>query len=159
MPITTTTTKSYKQFLRFAKEARKRAVLSIKAKFPDEVLELLEDGTSPTQEGPWEAEYSERYKRLIADGKYPGKTISPVNLKLKGKLYKSLKSKQNVAKGRITFTFTDKKAVAHDKGLGHLPKRRLFPESNEKLHANLRKIVAQSTINPVLKLAKLASDR
>lgn len=159
MPITTKTSKTYKELLKFDRGVRRRAVANINKEFPQEVLELLRDGISPTQGGEFKSNYSELYKKLIAAGVYGSKTISPVNLKLSGKLYKSLTSKQTPAKGRISFTFRDKKAKKHDKGEGHLPVRRLFPEKGEALHANLRQIIARSVRKAVKTVAKRSSDR
>ena len=159
MPIVIKTSATYKRFLRFAREARKQAVNKIASKFPAETLDLLKDGISPTQGGKFKNTYSESYIKLIGDGKYPGKTISPVNLRLHGKLYNSLRTRKLIRLGIVTLRFADVKAAGHDKGLGHLPVRRLFPESDEVLHVNLRNIVARSTEDAVLKLAKLSSDR
>ena len=159
MPIITKTTKTYKELLKFDRGVRRRSVADINKEFPKEVLDLLEDGISPTQGGPFKAFYSEVYKTLIAKGVYPTKTISPVNLKLSGRLYKSLTSKQTPAKGRISFTFKDKKAKKHDTGEGHLPVRRLFPDRGQALHTNLRQIITRSVRNATKIVAKRSSDR
>ena len=159
MAITTTTTKTYKQFLSYAKKLRREVVLDLRDKLKTEVLELMEDGISPTQGGAWEPEYSQKYKSQIVAGKYPGKTISPVNLKLTGKLYRSLKSTAKIVAGTITLRFTDSKAKQHDEGLGHLPKRRLLPNDGERFQASIRTLLTRSVENFSIKLAKRSSDR
>ena len=160
MAITTKTTASYKQLLRFARDLRKEALKDLRKKINVEITELMADGISPTQGGAWHSEYSQRYKRQIAAGKYRGKSISPVNLRLTGKMYRSLSAKSNLSKGTMTLKFNDsEKALKHDKGVGRLPVRRLLPNDGEKFHANIRALIVRSVKNFAVKLAKKASDR
>ena len=158
MAIITKTTTTYKQLLSYANKLRRESLKDLKNKLKPEILELMQDGISPTQGGEWYPEYSERYKRGILSGKYK-KSISPVNLKLTGKLHRSLKVKTNVKSGTITLKFTDDKAAKHDKGLGVLPVRQLLPNSGQRFHANIRLLIDRTVKNFAIRLAKKASDR
>ena len=162
MAIITKTTSSYKELLSYAKKLRKLSLKFLKKKIPNEIRQLMEDGISPTQGGEWKPDYSQRYINQINKGKGRGfgrKTISPVNLKLTGKMHRSLRAKVKVTKGIITLEFKDaEKAQGHDKGLGHLPKRRLLPNDGEKLHSSIRLLILQIVKNVSKKLEKSASD-
>ena len=159
MAITTKTNKTYKQLLGFVKKVNILAVDNLKKNYPGEVLELLEDGISPTRGGKWASTYSQRYIKEIKKGKYTGKTIQPVNLKLTGRMYRSLKATAVPAAGKYTIEFTDPKAKIHDQGLEGKPVRRLFPNSGEALHPNLTVIITQSYRIAAAAVAKLASDK
>ena len=158
MPIETKTTRSYKEFLGLAKKFKVLAITSIENDVVDEVLGLLEVGISPTRDGEWKPNYSNMYVGQIQKGKYPSKTISPVNLKLTGALYRSLKTTSKPQLGSLRIEFTDKKAKDHDQGLKGLPIRRLFPAGNERLHSKLTSFLARRMRSALIKVAKLASD-
>ena len=158
MPIQSKTTKTYKEFLVFAEKFKVLAITSIENDVVDEVLALLEVGISPTRDGEWKPNYSNMYIKEIQKGKYPSKTISPVNLKLTGKMYASLKTKSVPKQGRLTIEFMDKKAKDHDQGLKGLPIRRLFPDGNERLHSKLTSFLTRRMRSALIKVAKLASD-
>lgn len=159
MPIKTKTTSTYKQFLGYAKKVNILAVDNLKKNVPPEVIELLRDGISPTRNGEWVDVYSQRYDNQIKSGKYPNKTISPVNLHLTGKLYSSLKTTATPARGLFTMRFTDPKAKIHDQGLQGKPVRRLFPEGSQLLHPNLTLKITQSVRSAAVTVANLVSDR
>ena len=158
MAIRTKTSKSYKNLLKVRKELNKIAVNSLEKDFHNEVLNLMEVGISPTAKAVW-AEYSERYINQIRAGKYPNKTISPVNLKLTGKLYKSLKSSKNESKGTLSYVFTDPNAKKQDQGLMGVPKRQIFPEGKQNLHTSLTLVIARNLRKALATLARRASDR
>lgn len=126
-----------------------------------EILGLLKIGTSPTQGGKWKETYSKRYELEIIAGKRGAKTISPVNLKLTGKLYSSLstKSKQPKDAAVTTFSFKDaKKARKHDQGRRGMPVRRLLPNSRESFHTNINLAIVRVLEKTLRKYAKKASD-
>ena len=159
MAITTKTNKTYKEFLVFAKTFKVLAIKNIEQDLAAQVIALLEIGTSPTRGGEWRPYYSNMYIEQIKKGKYPGKTISPVNLKLTGSLYQSLKITTRPAQGALRIEFTDAKAKDHDQGLKGLPIRRLFPAGNEKLHSKITSYITRRAKSALLKVARLASDR
>ena len=159
MAITTKLTGGTKRLNFMARQLRSLALADIKEKFPPEVKELMQDGISPTRGVQWPVPYSARYIQEIQRGKYSGKTISPVNLKLTGKLYKSLKAKVRATEGTIVFEFKDPKAAKHDKGVRPLPKRQLFANKGQLLHPNLTLIITQSAKDALKKVAEIYSDR
>lgn len=122
----------------------------------EETLELMSDGISPTARKKW-PDYSFFYRSLIIAGKYVGKTISPVNLKLTGALHRSLELKEFKRSSKFVLRFTSKKATKHDKGLAGVPRRQLFPDGKQRLHINLRKIIEKNTRKALVALAKEAS--
>ena len=160
MPIKTKYSQSYKDFKAFAKVARRVAAHEVAKDLGSEILELLEDGISPTKKGKFKKTYSNRYIQAIINGNYGGdKTISPVNLKLSGQMYSCLKSDWVPYSGRIRLKFTDPVAKKHDKGLDGKPVRRLLPNTGEKFHINIQRFIVRRVKKVVAILAKIASDR
>ena len=160
MPIKVTKTKTYKEFEQFAKTVRRVASREVAKDLPDEILQLLEDGISPTKRGEFKKTYSQRYIRAIINGNFGGgKTISPVNLKLSGQMYRSLKTKVSPMIGRVTLNFIDAIAKKHDQGLDGKPVRRLLPNTGEFFHINIQRYIVQRVRKITIILAKLASDR
>ena len=160
MPIKTKYSKSYKNFKAFAHVARRVAAREVAKDLASEILELLEDGISPTKKGKFKKEYSQRYIRAIINGNYGGgKTISPVNLKLSGQMYSSLKASWVTGSGCIRVRFSDPIARIHDKGLDGKPVRRLLPNNTERFHIKVQRFMVRRVKDVVAVLAKLASDR
>ena len=163
MPIETKIDNTLKKFLRNnVKDIQLDAQREIGPAVSKEILELLSDGISPTQNGKFKQNYSERYLKAIARGKYPGKTISPVNLKLTGSLYGSLVYKTKVLKTSVKTTFRfrkRKRAKQHDEGLDGLPVRRLLPNKGEAWHTNINLIVVNFLTRSVENFAKRYSDK
>lgn len=163
MPIITKIDKRLKSFL---KDELRSIQAEVSAKLGpevrDEILELLQDGISPTAGGKYKPDYSERYIKGITGGKYPGKTISPVNLKLTGKLYESLVFDVRETKTRISTRLRfrqSKRAKEHDEGLNGLPVRRLLPNKGESWHVNIALIVDGVLNNAMRKFVKKYSDK
>ena len=57
----------------------------------EQILRVIEQGQSPVKGQAKYKKYSDSYKDQIKKGVHPGKKQTPVNLKLTGKLHKSLK--------------------------------------------------------------------
>ena len=76
------------------------------------VLDSIESGMSPVKGKGEYGKYSDSYKKQIRGGKYPGKKIRPINLKLTGDMLKSLKLK--LRKTGFTLFFSDPKADYHN---------------------------------------------
>ena len=162
MPIIIKIDKKLRAFLKSELRGIQEAVSTgVGPKVRDEILELLNDGISPTHQGEFKNTYSARYEKDITAGKYPGKTISPVNLKQTGKLHGSLIFKVRATKSRTTAQFrfrSRKRAKEHDEGLRGLPVRRLLPNKGELWHVNIALIIDQVLSDAMRKFAKKYSD-
>ena len=163
MPIITKIDKRLRAFLKNElRDIQAEVSRKVGPEVRDEILELLQDGISPTDGGQFKQDYSQRYIKDIAAGKYTGKTISPVNLKLTGKLYESLVFKVRKTKTRITTQLrfrNRKRAKEHDEGLHGLPVRRLLPNKGESWHVNIALIIDGILTNAMRKFIKKYSDR
>lgn len=162
MPIITKIDKRLKSFLKDELRSIQAEVSArVGPEVRDEILELLQDGISPTSDGKFKPDYSQRYIKGITAGKYPGKTISPVNLKLTGKLYESLVFKVRDTKTRTTTQIrfrARKRAKQHDEGLDGLPVRRLLPNKGEAWHVNIALIIERIIDGAMRKFVKKYSD-
>ncbi len=87
--------------------------------------------------------YSASYRRAISKGRFSdqSKKRSPVNLRLSGKLLRSLVS--NVSNGILKISFTDKKAEFHQEGQGNLPVRKLLPGPGEKFSKTIQLMIRE----------------
>lgn len=95
------------------------------------IKNMIQSGNSPVRGNGRFATYSPSYKKAIRKGKYPGKTIRPVNLTLSGKMMRSLIHKKT--KAGFTIYFTDKLAKIHSQlGAGKSKTiRKVMPGSGE----------------------------
>lgn len=147
--------KSIKKFERDAVvEARKSNLDTI---IRDEILERIAKGRSPVKNGGNFEKYSDSYKKQIRRRRYPGKSIRPVNLKLSGKMLKSLfvKIRSNAARLVYTIGFNSEIAEYHNDGTNKMPARRLLPTKKGETLAKpiltiIRRILEQS-VNRVAK--------
>jgi hypothetical protein len=98
------------------------------------VNESILKGKSPVKPGRRYQTYSDSYKRQIKT-RFTFKRISPVNLKLTGKLLDSFTTSTRGNKLRISFT--DKKAVYHDEGTNKIPQRKMLPSRRGERFARL----------------------
>lgn len=117
----------------------------------EEIINSLNRGVSPVSQKDAKekntggkarfAKYSQSYTDAIKAGRYDDKKQRPVNLKLTGKLHKSIKSK--IFRNYLRVWFSDKKAKYHDKlGAGKSKViRRLVPDpkENEQFNAGIRR--------------------
>jgi len=102
-----------KDFNKVFKKVRKKSIPKIKEIIKDTILDYMKKGNSPVSgHRPFE-KYSDDYKEGIRKGYYSrfGKGIRPVNLKLSGKLHRSIKAR--ITKHGASVWFTDKKAKWH----------------------------------------------
>jgi len=154
-----------KRFQReLSKEIDKR-LKKAESKWKKPAIELLKDelkanysiGESPVEGGGNQtgakqkfAKYSDSYKKQIKSGRFSefSKRITPVNLKLSGKMLNSLKDR-STAKG-IVLWFTSPIAKYHnDLGAGKSKViRKMVPDDGQKLRTSIR-----------LKLQKLFTDK
>lgn len=124
----------------------------IKKNISDMILKMMNRGVSPVEgHGKYKA-YSDSYKKQIQKGKYSryGKTQMPINLKLSGKLHRSIKVR--ITSKGVHVWFSDKKAKFHDTpGIARVL-RKMLPTGNEtfsevillEIEKNLAKIVKKS---------------
>jgi len=114
------------------------------------INESILKGKSPVQGQGRFARYSESYKKQIKSGKYRGKSVSPVNLKLKGKLLKSFKINK-IGNGFSLF-FKDKKSVFHQSGTPKMPKRQLLPEPDETFNRRITRAYNLELVKAIKKV-------
>lgn len=101
------------------------------------VDETISVGLSPVQgEGKFKR-YSESYKDAIKAGRYKGKSISPVNLKLSGDLLDSFFTK--ASGNKLVIGFKNKLADIHTRqGAGKSKvKRKMLPLEGESLKTSI----------------------
>ena len=129
----------------------------------EEVISSLERGVSPVNKGGKDPQntggklrfikYSDSYTKAIKRGDYANKKQRPVNLKLTGKLHKSIKSK--IFKDYLRVWFTDKKAKYHNElGAGKSGTiRRLVPDpkKGEQFNAGIRRRI-RNTLGKAVEL-------
>ena len=70
----------------------------------EDIISSLERGTSPVEGEKRFQRYSKSYSEAIKKGRVPGKKLRPVNMKVSGALYESIKSKKVSAGFNIVFT-------------------------------------------------------
>lgn len=149
MPIKIT--RNRKRFIALSLGERAKPVFFKAAKkiFKEEIISSIEGGRSPVEKGGIDPKgtsgklryekYSESYTKAIKRGRHGSKRLSPINMKLSGKMLKSLKIRIN--KESVTVWFSSPIAKYHDK-LGAGKKkviRRLLPTTGENFNAGIRK--------------------
>jgi len=118
---------------------------------PPVIISQIEKGISPVDGEGRFVEYSDAYKKQIKDKSLPvPKKQRPVNLKLTGKLLKSIKS--TVSSNILTITFTNFLAEIHSiLGAGKSKTiRKMLPfekgdDFNPAINRVLKKILKEST--------------
>jgi len=116
----------------------------LKSELPEKIekviLSEMNKGNSPVKGEKWVG-YSESYKDAIRKGRYVTfrKRTVPVNLKLSGKLHRSIKIKYS--NGVLTFRFDSKIAEYHQNGGGKLPQRKILPEKNEEFTNKVQNVI------------------
>jgi len=126
------------------KNIRNEVFKTLPNKLEKQIISDINRGVSPVK-GNRFPKYSVSYKNAIKKGRYPGKSIAPVNLTLTGKMLKSLKLKlkDNLSVMTISVMFSDKKAKYHDiEGAGKSKViRRMLPKSGEEFNARTMKLI------------------
>lgn len=118
-----------------------------------EILPLVTKGVSPVAGGRKLVKYSDRYKAAIKRGLLPGKTVSPVSLKLTGSMLSNYKSKPGEDMFSISLgihkdapDFDRLKAEVHNNGNEKTPRRPFVPVAGEqftrKITLEIRKLFA-----------------
>ncbi len=141
-------------------EIRKNSRNKFKREVKEMIIEHISKGISPVERGGKDSTsgqaryepYSDSYKDRI---KYiPNKKERPVNLKVTGKLHKSLKSR--LTKNGVAFWFSDKKAKYHDKeGAGKSKViRRMLPRKGEQFSKTITKKIFDILEKAVKKAAR-----
>lgn len=118
-----------KSFKRWQKQAKKV--------IKKEMLANIKKGKSPVSGQGSYKDYSESYKKQIRGklGKQYNKKVKPVNLKLSGKMLKSLKVK-NIRKG-ISVYFSSKIAKYHN-GQGRVNRYMIPTESGQEFRRDIK---------------------
>jgi phage gpG-like protein len=144
-----------KDFNKVFKKVRKKSIPKIKKHIKKTIITRMEKGLSPVRgKGRFQV-YSNSYKEGIREGRYSrfGKGISPVNLKLSGKLHRSIKTR--ITKNGASVWFTDKKAKWHNEGTAEIPARRFVPIGKESFAKpvikEIEKILAKEVKRQILK--------
>tara|TARA_R110000803_G_scaffold62028_2_gene122187 strand:- start:25 stop:510 length:486 start_codon:yes stop_codon:yes gene_type:complete len=136
----------------------------IKATIKSKIIDFLEKGISPVNQRTAKikntggknrfVQYSDSYKGAI-DKKQVGdsKRKRPINLKVTGKLHRSIKVRKN--KDSVSVWFTDEKAKYHDRlGAGKSKIiRRLLPKTGERWATNIEKLIT-SALEKAIRLSK-----
>lgn len=151
MPVKIKKTRKRLIALTIAERVKEPFKKNVKKFIKEEVVKSIERGVSPVEKGGKDPKsssgqlrykgYSDIYKKQMRT-RYKNKKQRPVNLKLTGKLLRSIKAKYT--KEGVRVWFTDKKAKYHDKlGAGKSKViRRMIPHDGEKFNAGIsRKIV------------------
>ena len=144
-----------------------------KREIRNSILNRIATGNSPVQGKGKFAPYSRSYKDSIKGNtsfrtiegkvipyrpafnsdrdKFRGKQIRPVNLKITGKMLKSLKIRE--IRNGISIIFTDPKAIFHDQeGAGKAGTiRRLLPGKDEKFYRPIQKRINEAFSKAVKK--------
>lgn len=125
----------------------KKAAQDLKNK----IIEQYNKGLSPVEGYGRFDKYSESYTKKIQSGYYGNKSVRPVNLKLTGKMHKSIGSKQ-IKNGFMIF-FTDKKAIYHNEtgAGGSMVIRKMLPGKGEKFSRTLNRHLNKLLVNIVKK--------
>lgn len=136
----------------FIKDIKKDYFTQLSNTVPTAILDELNKGNSPVQKGKYKKTYSKSYLDQIDKiySKENNKARLPVNLKLTGKLHKSLKATPEL--DALKLVFEDDKAKYHDiEGAGKSKViRRMLPKSGESFNKRIAKIIVE-TLNSVLK--------
>jgi len=134
----------------------KKIIAQFQKTFPKsikkDILNRIASGNSPVAgKGRFE-KYSDSYKKQIKS--IPGKQVTPVNLKVTGKMLKSLLIR-NIKNG-ISIIFTDPVAAYHDLlGAGRSKTiRRLLPGKGEKFYQPIQKKINDAAIRAIKKVFK-----
>lgn len=110
----------------------------------EDIVKSIERGQSPVEGEKRFEKYSKSYTTSIKKGRYPGKKIRPVNLKLTGDLLKSIKSKLTSNGFSIFFSKTvngKNLAEIHSfEGAGKSKTiRKILPEQNEEYKKSIKR--------------------
>jgi hypothetical protein len=127
-----------KDFKKVFEEIERNFKVEMKPLLKDVIIESISRGESPVEGHNRYDPYSKSYAKTIRKGMkgFPSKKGRPVNLKLSGKLHKSIKARDT--RSGITVWFSDEKAEWHNKGMGLLPVRRLLPVAGEELSSSIQ---------------------
>lgn len=129
----------------------KRSAIPVAKKLVDE---SLTKGVSPVEFGgnnssgkPRFSEYSKMYQEKIRSGKYPGKRLRPINLRLTGKMRSSLVGRGT--KEGFSLFYTDWKAKYHnDEGAGRSRTiRQILPNDKQNFSRTITRQLAELYVN------------
>lgn len=136
-------------FLKFNRDLERALKKDIPEKIKKAIISDMNKGISPVKGHRW-VKYSDSYAEAIQKGRYSRfrKRVFPVNLKLSGKLQKSLDIDFRL--GFLVIEFKDEKAEYHDKGTDKLPQRKILPNKNEQFNDKIQNVI-DSSINKLVK--------
>lgn len=139
---------------------RKNSQKKIKREIKGLVIKSISKGISPVEKGGTDATsgkaryepYSDSYKKQIKN--MSGKSERPVNLKVSGRLHRSLKAR--LTRKGVSLWFADKKAKYHDiEGAGKAKViRRMLPRDGEQFSRTIRERIIDIVDNALKKAAK-----
>lgn len=118
--------------------ARQEYLIKAAIFLEEQIPKQMDKGKSPVRGGRWDKPYSDSYKKAIQRAEIPGKSVSPVNLRVSGQLHDSLRV-QVLAK-KLIVKFTDFLADIHNKqgaGKSKAIRRMLPTESGETWNATI----------------------
>ena len=149
--------------LKLAERAKPRFFKIVSRVIKDRITSFLEKGISPVNQRSAKLkntggknrfiDYSDSYKDTIESGRLEGKRKRPVNLKVSGKLHRSIKVRRG--KDSVSVWFTDTKAKYHDSlGAGKSKIiRRLLPKTGERWATAIEKTIV-SALEKAIRLSK-----
>lgn len=143
------------KFIR-AKRSWENKAINVGKKLIDETIgkgiSPVKGGGNQTGKGQRFTDYSESYKKRIRRKVFPGKKLRPINLKLTGKMRRSIKGRPT--KEGILIFYSDKKASYHtDLGAGKGKViRRMLPGKGTK--EVLSRTITQPLLDLFIKLFK-----
>ena len=139
------------------KLARERWAKEASEEVKKEIIKSIEEGMSPVKGVGRYEPYSESYKEAINKGRYSAynKKTNPVNLKLSGKLHKSIRTR--ITKTGFSIWFTDRKFTYHnDLGAGKSRViRPILPTgAGERFRSKIEKVITDIIIKHFYKEKK-----
>lgn len=140
-----------------AQKEVKKSLKAAAALMKEDIVETIESGNSPVKGNRRFKGYSENYKDDINDGRYSryGKKIRPVNLKLSGRMLKSIAAR--LTNNGFVIYFTSKLAKIHStEGPGGHAEyiRKVTPTGSEQWKASVmlraEKYIAKTITTKIL---------
>ncbi len=140
-----------KDFAKILREVKRKFSVNLPERLKAAIRFEVQEGRSPVRGKRFEI-YSDSYKRAIRRGKYStyGKRVRPINLKLSGKMMRSIKIR-DTAKG-FTLFMSDAKAKYHNEGTGKIPRRPIMPRHNEQFSRRIDKLIEKDLEDIVKRL-------
>lgn len=124
----------------------------------EQVKDQLSKGISPVKEEGRFAGYKKSYVDAIQKGRYPGKSVRPVNLKLSGDLINSLdytaRGLKNAIEVKINFYGQEDKEDWLRSNPTHAASRKALPRGSEGFNVSIQKTIKDLVNEFIINLLK-----